>query len=298
MTDVSIVNDYLSYMSGHKNSSKNTLAAYRRDLDTYTYYLEKMSCNIPSADAQTIESFKSYLSREGKSVATVSRCMSSVRSLYRYLMATSVISSNPSSEIKNDKQEKKFFEVLTESEIDALLAQPDTSDFKGIRDKAMLETLYATGMKVSELISLNVSDINLHMNFIHCHGEDGSKHERTVLLYSAAVHVLEQYINSARNYFVADSSQNALFVNVNGDRMTRQGFWKLLKGYAESAKITKTITPHTLRHSFAAHLIENGADINEIKNILGHSDISSTQVYAQYVKSRISDSYLKYHHRS
>ncbi len=298
MTDSKIINEYLTYLSGRKSSSKNTLAAYGRDLNTYVHYLEKSNGGITDADANKVEGFKAYLCGEGKSVATVSRCMSSVRSLYRYLMATSVISANPSSEVKNDKQEKKTFEVLTENEIDTLLSQPDMSDFKGIRDKAMLETLYATGMKVSELISLNVSDVNLQLNFIRCHGEDGEKHERMVLLYPKAVSVLEKYINSARNYFVADNAENALFVNVNGDRMTRQGFWKLLKGYASKAGITKSITPHTLRHSFAAHLLENGADINQIKDILGHSDISSTQVYAHYIKSKLPDSYLKFHHRS
>lgn len=298
MTDVNVVNQYISYLAEHKNSSKNTLSAYSRDLYSYAEYLEKHGETVTGANSDDVNAFKSYLSAQGKSVATVSRCMSSVRSLYKYLMATSAVSQNPSSEIKNDKQEKKFFEVLSEPEIDKLLAAPDTSDFKGIRDKAMLETLYATGMKVTELISLNVSDVNLQLNFVRCHGEDNAKHERMVLLYPTAVRVLEQYIRAARNYFVADSSENALFVNVNGERMTRQGFWKLLKGYAKNAGITKTITPHTLRHSFAAHLLENGADINDIKNILGHADISSTQIYAHYVKSRISDSYLKYLHRT
>ena len=187
--------------------------------------------------------------------------------------------------------------VLTEDEIDLLLSQPDSNDFKGMRDKAMLETLYATGMKVSELLSLNVSDINLSLNFVRCHGENGTKKERVVLLYPKAVSELEKYINSARLYFTSDSSQ-ALFVNVNGERMTRQGFWKLLKSYAKSANINKKITPHTLRHSFAAHLLENGADIHDIKSILGHSDISSTQVYAKYLKSCYQNTYVKFNHRA
>ncbi len=298
MTDVSIINNYMEYLSSHKNPSKNTLSAYRRDLNIFVSYLNKNNCGITSADSSTLERFKFFLNDLGKSVATVSRCMSSVRSLYRYLMATGVISANPSTDLKNDKQEKKFFEVLSESEIDKLLSVPDTTEFKGVRDKAMLETLYATGMKVTELISLNVSDVNLRLNFVRCHGEDGEKHERVVLLYPAAVSILEKYLSSARNYFVSDPNQTALFVNVNGDRMTRQGFWKLLKGYVSDAGITKTITPHTLRHSFAAHLLENGADINEIKNILGHADVSTTQIYAQYIQNKISGSYLKFHHRS
>jgi len=296
MTDA--INDYITYLTKHKNASKNTLSAYERDLCAFEEYLIKHGSTVLEADSDVICGFKAHLSDSGKSVATVSRSMSSVRSLYKYLTATSAVSANPSAQVKNDKTDKKFFEVLTEREIDLLLAQPDTTDFKGVRDKAMLEIMYATGMKVTELISLNLSDVNLQLNFVRCHGEDNAKHERIVLLYPTAVKELERYINSSRNYFVSDPDEAALFVNVNGARMTRQGFWKLLKAYAEQAKLGKDITPRTLRHSFAAHLLENGADINDIKSILGHADISSTQVYAQYLKSKLQDSYLKYHPRS
>lgn len=298
MTEVNVIDNYIAYLTDSKNSSKNTLSAYMRDLSAFRDFLCSQGVTVESADDKIIEKYKKRLVSDGKSVATVSRCMSCIRSLYKYLCATNVVANNPSSKVKNDKQEKKSLQVLTEEEIDLLLSQPDVKDFKGIRDKAMLETLYATGMKVTELISLNLSDVNLKLNFIRCHGEDDSKNERVVLLYPKAVKILEKYINNARNYFVCDSSQTALFVNVNGDRITRQGFWKLLKAYADSANLKKSITPHTLRHSFAAHLLENGADIYDIKNILGHADISSTQVYAQYVKNKLQSSYLKYHHRS
>lgn len=298
MAEVNVIDNYIAYLTDSKNSSKNTLSAYMRDLTSFREFLCSQGVTVESADDKIIEKYKKRLVSDGKSVATVSRCMSCIRSLYKYLCATNVVENNPSSKVKNDKQEKKNLQVLSEEEIDLLLSQPDIKDFKGVRDKAMLETLYATGMKVTELISLNLSDVNLKLNFIRCHGEDDTKNERVVLLYPKAVKILEKYINNARNYFVADSSQTALFVNVNGDRITRQGFWKLLKAYADSANLKKSITPHTLRHSFAAHLLENGADIYDIKNILGHADISSTQVYAQYVKNKLQSSYLKFHHRS
>ncbi len=297
MSDVNVIENYIKYLEENKKSSKNTLSAYKRDLKCYEAFLSDIGHSIIGASTDVIEKFKGKLISEGKSVATVSRCMSCVRSLYKFLCATGTTKSNPSSVVRNDKSEKKFFEVLTENEIDLLLSQPDKSDFKGMRDKAMLETLYATGMKVSELIALNVSDINLALNFVRCHGEDNSKHERIVLLYPKAVKELEKYINTARKFFVSDNT-DALFVNVNGERMTRQGFWKLLKSYAAKANINKTITPHTLRHSFAAHLLENGADIHDIKSILGHADISSTQVYAQFLKNRFQNSYIKFNHRA
>ncbi len=298
MSNADVIENYVDYLVKNKKCSDNTLMAYRRDLSIFKEYLLSNNLTIVNADSGVLADFKHYLSSKGVSVATVSRCMSCIRSLYKYLMGTNVISVNPSSVIKNDKTEKKFFEVLTEDEIDRLLAIPDLSDFKGVRDKAMLEILYATGMKVSELISLNTSDVNLQLNFVRCHGENGTKNERIVLLYPTAVKVLGNYISNSRNYFVSDPHESALFVNVNGERMTRQGFWKLLKSYASKAKINKIITPHTLRHSFATHLLQNGANIGDIKDILGHADVSSTQVYAQFLKSKLQNSYLKFNHRA
>lgn len=299
MTDVAIIDKYLTYLSDSKNTASNTLSAYKRDLASYSEYLGSKKIGIKDADADNISEYKKILVKNGRSVATVSRCMSSLRSFYKYLMVNDVVDSNPAKEIKNDKTEKKFFEVLSESEIDSILAQPDTSDYKGKRDKAMLEVLYATGVKVSELMALDLADVNLKMNYIRCKSASASSdNDRIILLYPKAVKELEDYIKHARKYFVIDNSETALFVNVNGERMTRQGFWKILKAYVEDAGIKKTITPQTLRHSFATHLLENGADIHDIKEILGHSDISSTQVYSDFIKSRINNSYLKFHHRS
>ncbi len=298
MTDVNVIENYISYLVKTKNSSSNTLAAYKRDLDVFCSFLSQSQISLLKATSENLTQFKGFLTDSGKSVATVSRTMSCVRSLYKYLVATNTISYNPGSQVKNDKSQKKFFEILTESEVDRLIALPDVSDFKGVRDKAMLEIMYATGIKVSELISLDVSDINLKLNFVRCHSENDTKHERVVLLYPAAVKAIQSYLNGARKYFVINPNEQALFVNVNGERMTRQGFWKILKSYAAKANIDKTITPHTLRHSFAAHLLQNGANIVDIKDILGHVDVSSTQVYAQYLKSKLQNSYLKFHHRA
>lgn len=298
MSQENLVSEFLSYLENKRKTSQNTLSAYSRDLSCFSEYVNLKKLNICEVSNSDIASFKKMLVNNGKSVATVSRYMSSVRSFYKYLSVTGVVEQNPALDVKNDKTEKKFFEILTEEEIDKLLSQPDTSDFKGKRDKAMLEILYATGMKVSELISLDVSDVNLKMNYIRCHTEKNDKKSRVVLLYQTAVNELADYINNARNYFIQSAEQTALFVNVNGERLTRQGFWKLLKNYVSVAKIDKTITPHTLRHSFATHLLQNGADINDIKDILGHQDISSTLVYSNFIKSKLDKSYLKFNHRS
>ena len=298
MPEVDLITEYLDYLENTKKTASNTLAAYRRDLNSYKDFLDAKKLTVSQATSSTVSKYKDCLAKNGKSVATVSRCMSCLRSFYKYLVVTEKVNENPARTVKNDKTEKKFFEILSEDEIDSLLSQPDTTDFKGKRDKAMLEILYATGVKVSELMALDVSDVNLKMQLIKCHGESSKSSERVIMLYPSAVRELDDYLRNARNYFVSDPDESALFVNVNGERMTRQGFWKLLKNYADSAGISKSITPHTLRHSFATHLLENGADIHDIKDILGHADISSTQVYSDFIKSRVNNSYLKYNHRA
>lgn len=298
MTDDKLIAGFLAYLKDIKKTSENTLSAYERDLNAFLDFVSLNDKNITTVDGEHIEKYKQVLVKNGKSVATVSRCMSSLRSFYKYLVVSGVCDVNPTVEVKNDKVEKKYFEILTEEEIDKLLAQPDTDDFKGVRDKAMLEMLYATGMKVSELMALNVSDINLKMGCVKCRNEKDSSKNRIILLYPSAVKVVGEYISHSRSYFVSNPDETSLFVNTSGVRMTRQGFWKLLKLYAKEAGINKSITPHTLRHSFATHLLENGADINEIKDILGHADISSTNVYSDFIKSRIKKSYVRFNHRS
>ena len=298
MTNDKLIENFLSYLSNVKKTSQNTLSAYERDLKSFLEYAELKGSDFLSLTSDDISKYKKILINNGKSTATVSRSMSSLRSFYKYLVVSGITDTNPTVEIKNDKTEKKFFEILTEDEIDKLLAVPDTTDFKGIRDKAMLEILYATGMKVSELMALNLSDVNLKIGCVKCRNAKDSSKNRVILLYPTAVKVVGEYISASRSYFVAGSGETSLFVNTNGSRMTRQGFWKLLKGYADEAGINKTITPHTLRHSFATHLLENGADINDIKSILGHADISSTNVYSEFIKNNISKSYIQFNHRS
>lgn len=297
MTSYSNIDKFLTHLSVSKNASHNTLSAYKRDLSAFNEYITKKSGDALKASADDVNSYKSFLTTKGFSSSSVSRAMSSVRSFYKFLLVDGTIKDNPSKNLKNDKVEKKSFEVLTSDEVEKLLEQPDRNTLKGIRDKAMLELMYATGMKVSELISLNVSDINLQLGYVTCHNEATQKHDRTIFLYPAAISSVKNYIDTSRKFLIQEDDP-ALFINVNGSRMTRQGFWKILKQYVSSAGIKKSITPHTLRHSFATHLLENGADIYDIKELLGHVDIASTQIYANYLKSKIKDSYLKFHPRA
>ena len=288
--------EYIEYLKNVKKSSDNTLQAYVRDLKKFLDYAEANKLkDFSDVTVDDVSDFKTHLNTIGLSPASVSRSLSALRSLFQYLISQGIVEHNPAREIPNDKFEKKGPQVLTAKEIETLLAQPDTSDTKGKRDKAMLELLYATGIKVSELISLNVDDVNLQLSFLRC---GAGEKERFVSLYPLALRALTVYLDSARKLLVLHPDEKALFVNVQGERMTRQGFWKILKSYAESAKIQKDITPHTLRHSFAAHLLENGADIHDIQEILGHSDISSTMRYAQLIKNKLNNGYIKFHPRA
>jgi integrase/recombinase XerD len=222
----------------------------------------------------------------------VSRSLASIKSLYNFLLSQERIEENPAAEIQSVKAEKKLPQILTGKEVELLLEQPKCTDMKGYRDKAMLELLYATGIRVSELISLNVSDVSLDGGFIKCTNKDK---ERIIPLYPAAIKALSDYMKDIRPNMIASYDETALFVNLSGERMSRQGFWKIIKHYQETAQIDKDITPHTLRHSFATHLLENGADLRSIQEMLGHSDISSTQIYAQLVKQNLKYVYNKYH---
>ena len=290
------LNNFLGFLRDVKKSSDNTVQAYRRDLEKFLdYALDERIDDFSSVDSDTVADFKRYLTAKGLSASSVSRTLSSMRSLFQYLISNGICESNPAKAVHNDKVEKKELMVLTSKEVETLLAQPDTTDIKGMRDKAMLEILYATGIKVSELIGLNIDDVNTQLSFIRCGSDDK---ERFIPIYPIAVKAVSTYLDKSRKMFVSDSREKALFVNVTGERMTRQGFWKILKSYTQSAGIKKSITPHTLRHSFAAHLLENGADIHDIQVILGHSDIASTQRYAQFLKDKMKNSYIKFHPRA
>ena len=290
------LDEYFTYLKDIRKSSSNTLAAYMRDLHKFCEFADEFGIeDFEGVTSDDVASYKQYLVRKGLSSTSISRTLSALRGLYQYLISVSAVSFNPAKEIPNDKVAKKGPQVLTAKEIELLLSQPSSNDLKGIRDKAMLELLYATGIKVTELISLNVDDVNLSLSFIRC--GSGPK-ERFIPVYELAAKALSNYLELSRKLLVVHPDEQALFVNINGDRMTRQGFWKILKQYAQNAKIYKDITPHTLRHSFAAHLLENGADIHDIKEILGHSDISSTQRYAQFLKEKMKNSYIKFHPRA
>lgn len=296
MQNSGYITQYESYLQDVKQVSKNTLSSYMRDLRQFDQYWQRVEGNhFGGAHGGDLDAYIKWLRKNGKSAATVSRSIASLRSFYQFLVEQGVAKQNPATALVPDKTVKKLPQILTSREVELLLEQPASTDAKGYRDKAMLEILYATGIRVSELISLDEDDVNLSIGVVH--GKTWSK-ERVIPLYPAAIKALEDYITRVRPHMVSSREEKALFVNVSGDRMSRQGFWKIIKQYQEKAKIEKEITPHTLRHSFAAHLLENGADLRSIQEMLGHADISSTQVYAQLVKKQLKDVYHKAHPRA
>ena len=250
---------------------------------------------IVDASAEELSEYIETLRANGKSVATVSRSIASIKCLYAHLFIKQLITVNPAQGLIPDKSTQKLPEILTSKEVELLLEQPKCIDPKGYRDKAMLELLYATGIRVTELIDLNISDVNLAAGVIRCASRN---RERFIPMYPAAVKALSDYITLVRPQMILMPDEQSLFVNVSGERMSRQGFWKIVKHYQKKAGIEKDITPHTLRHSFAAHLLENGADIHAIQEMLGHRDISSTHMYSQIVKKQLKDVYNKAHPRA
>lgn len=293
---VNLVSAYESFLLNMKHASANTVASYMRDIRQFSAYLSEVE-ELPaeSCDRDCICRYVQHLTNQGKSPATISRTIASLKSFYRFCVDSGLLAENPVHNILQPKAEKKLPQILTGREVELLLEQPKCVDVKGYRDKAMLELLYATGMRVSEMIALNVSDVSLVGSFVKCENNDKF---RIIPIYPAAVKALSVYLTDIRPKMVSDSSETALFVNLSGERMTRQGFWKIIKHYQETAQIDKDITPHTLRHSFAAHLLENGADLHSLQEMLGHSDISSTQIYTQVIKQNLKSVYNKYHPRA
>ena len=288
-----LVSAYENYLTKIKRASANTIASYMRDIRQFAGWL-RQSENVDVIDATqlNISSYMTHLESEGRSGATISRCLASLKNFYSYVVSSGFLEQTPVTEIKVERGEKKLPQILTGREIELLLAQPVCVDAKGFRDKAMLETMYATGIRVTELIDLNIGDVNLDVGIIKC---AGAKKSRAIPLYPAALNALRTYVESVRSMMLADPEEKALFVNVNGVRMSRQGFWKILKHYQASAHIEKEITPHTLRHSFAVHLLENGADIGSVQELMGHSDVSSTQMYTQMINNKLKSVYAKFH---
>ena len=287
---------YAAYLAKERNSSENTITSYVRDVKQFVSYLAETEEMVPEqCEAEQIEDYVAHMTGLGKSTASMARSVASLKSYYGYLQSKGIVQSNPAKSAAPVRAERKLPQILTGKEVELFLEQPQCVDPKGYRDHAMLELLYATGIRVSELIGLNVSDVSLHGGFIRCTSRGK---ERIIPLYAKAVKALSYYMKGVRPQLVIDPRETALFVNMGGERMSRQGFWKLMKYYQEKAQIDKDITPHTLRHSFAAHLLENGADLHSIQEMLGHADISSTQIYSHMVKQKLQDVYHKAHPRA
>ena len=296
MSDDVCLAEFQKYLAEVKKSSANTLASYMRDVRQLEGYLNSHGLpGLAETGEDDLLNYTHWLKAAGKSAATISRCIASLKCFYNFLLSEGEIDDLPTGKLVPEKAEHKLPQILTSKEVELLLEQPECTDMKGYRDRAMLELLYATGIRVSELIGLNTSDINLPAGVIRCTSKGK---ERMIPLYPAAVKALNEYVEFIRPQMIADPDEHALFVNVSGERMSRQGFWKIIKSYQAKAHIEKTITPHTLRHSFAAHLLENGADLHAIQEMLGHADISSTQVYSHLVKKQLKDIYNKAHPRA
>ncbi len=290
------IEEFAEYLTETRGSSENTTASYKRDLYSFVRFLEGNGINeIERVNKTNVMAYIYELQRQNKAPATISRNAASIRSYFLYLNQLRIIDGNPAEGLETPKVEKKMPAVLSLEDVEKLLEQPDLSDIKGIRDKAMLEVLYATGMRVTELISLSVSDINMEMEYLSCRSGDRM---RIIPLGSKALEALDVYMQKARMNMLKNEGEKALFVNCFGNPMTRQGFWKIIKGYAKKAGIKGEITPHMLRHSFAVHLIENGADIQSVQEMMGHSDISTTQMYARLNKNRLREVYNKTHPRA
>ena len=285
---------YRAYLEQEKHASPNTVSSYVRDLTQFRAWLPQGS-DLRRVKPAAVEEYLAHLTDQGRSAATVTRSAASIKSFYHYLVLSGAMKASPAKGVAAAKVERKCPEILTGREVELFLEQPRCVDAKGYRDHAMLELLYATGIRVSELISLDLKDLNLSAGFIRCASRGK---ERIIPLYHTAVKALQDYVRDIRPQLIADGGEQALFVNMNGERMSRQGFWKIIKYYQEKAGIEKDITPHTLRHSFAVHLLENGADLRSIQEMLGHADISSTQIYTHVVKHQLKDVYQKAHPRA
>ena len=286
---------FFDFLENDKKLSDNTLQSYKRDLKQFKRYIEACEINYNHVKEEEIKDYIKELQEEGKKASSISRCIASIRSFYQFVLKRKKIKVDPTANIQSPKIEKRVPSVLTSKEVELLLDQPKDVDLKGTRDKAMLEFAYATGMRVTEIISLNIDDVNLEEGYVTC--KTGNK-QRTIPLGTMSLNALKEYVEDARDVLIKNDDEKALFVNVNGGRLTRQGFWKIIKYYKEQAHITKDITPHVLRHSFATHLLQNGADLKAIQTMLGHSDISSTQVYMQFQDEGLKNIYKKAHPRA
>jgi integrase/recombinase XerD len=292
-----LIERFIHYLAVERGLAMNTLESYQRDLIGYVKFLQKNGISdLNQTRRANIISYLAELQRNGRATSTISRNLASMRAFYGFMLRDGLIDGDPTTNLESPKIEKRLPKVLTVDEVESLLEGPDGGAVAGIRDKAMLELLYATGMRVSELVALNISDVNLNMGFLKCYGK-GSK-ERIIPLGTMALKTVSEYVMRSRSKLLRDQSEESLFLNHHGQRLSRQGFWKIIKKYALAARIEKEITPHTLRHSFATHLLENGADLRSVQEMLGHADISTTQIYTHLTKSRLKEVYAKTHPRA
>lgn len=290
------IRGYIQYLNSHRDASHNTQISYERDLRKLTEFLLSQGIdNVCDVNETTLNSYILFLEKEGKAPATVSRSIASVKGFFEYCRKMGLISNDPAEMLKPPKVERKFPEILSVEEMQKLMEAPDLQSDKGIRDRAMLEVLYATGIRVSELLSLKMEDLNTSMDYLVCH----EKAKDRIIPYGAsAKQAINLYLDSTRERMIGGKESEYLFVNCSGKPMSRQGFWKLIKFYKDKAEIEKEITPHTFRHSFAAHLLENGADVQSVKKMMGHTDIASTQMYVEMQAANMRNAYKRFHPRS
>lgn len=293
----SLVEEFIHYLAVERGLADNTLDSYNRDLNQFLGFLEQEKVlDVQKATRNMVMSYLLFLQKRGRATATVSRHLAALKSFYHFLLKEKYIEKDPTANLESPKLEKKLPRILAVNEVEMLLNQPMGADPAALRDKAMLELLYATGIRVSELIQLDINHINVDMGYIRCFGK-GSK-ERIVPVGSFARRCVDEYLQKGRSKIIKTKAEQALFVNQHGRRLTRQGFWKIIKKYARRAGISKVITPHTLRHSFATHLLENGADLRSVQEMLGHADITTTQIYTHLTKGRLREVYAKSHPRA
>ena len=289
-----LINKYLEYLR-LKKLSNNTIMAYSRDLNKFKIYLKENKLDVKNISAANLQKYLNNMVKTNSKKSTVARQAASLRSFYNYLFKNSLIKKDPTEDIKLPKVEKITPNILSTKEIETFLSEPDNKSLKGVRDKAMLEFAYATGMKASEITGLNIKDVNLNDEYVICNNEYG---KRVIPLGKISVEALRTYLEESRPFLIKSDEEPSLLVNLNGAQLTRQGFWKIIKYYKEKANIDKDITPHVLRHSFATHLLQNGADLNAIQNMMGHVDISSTKVYLQFLEEDIAQEYKSAHPRA
>ena len=289
------IKSFETYLKTEKKVSDNTFSSYMRDVNQFADFARAQGADLLSADEALVSGYLAFQEANGRSAATITHSASSLSCFFQFLQKAGLLEDNPARRVPRRKVERKLPEILTDAEVELFLSQAKCDSLKGCRNKAMLEVLYATGLRVSELIALNVDDLDLSGGFVRCAGAKGN---RTVPLYPKAIRALEKYLAGARPLMVAGPEVEALFVNRSGARMSRQGFWKIIKQYRDQAQIKKEITPYTLRHSFAAHLLANGADLRSVQEMLGHSDPSTTQFYTRLVDKKLKSVYEKAHPRA